>query len=378
MYGLRQAPLKFFNTLKRGLEDRGFRNSRLDPCLFISKDVICVCFVDDCLFFARSADAIDRVIDDLQQPNPTAFKLKVESDVAGFLGILMKKQNDGSIELLQTGLIDRILKVTGLEDSSLKWTPAETTPLGKDPNGSMCVERWSYASVVGMMMYLASNSRPDIAFAVHQCARFAHAPKRSHEQALKRIARYLKATRDKGMILRPTEDLTLDLYADADFAGLWNAKDANDPTCVRSRTGYLVTLGGTPLLWSSKLQTEIALSTCEAEYIALSTAMRELIPLRRLVKEVAESLKIDRSELTKVSTVWEDNNAALILAKAEYPNMMPRSKHIAVKYHWFRSHLQEGEIEIKRIDTTVQKADIFTKGLARKEFESKRAMIMGW
>jgi hypothetical protein len=181
------------------------------------------------------------------------------------------------------------------------------------------------------------------------------------------------------MILRPTEDLTLDLFADADFAGLWNAEeDANDPTCVHSRTGYLVTLGGTPLLWSSNLQTEIALSTCEAEYIALLMAMRELIPLRRLVKEVAESLKIDRRKLMKVSTVWEDNNAALILAKAKYPNMTPRSKHIVVKYHWFRSHLQEGEIEIKRIDTTVQKADIFTKGLARKEFESKRAMIMGW
>lgn len=153
--------------------------------------------MDDCLFFARDASAIDRVIDDLQRPNPTAFKLKVESDVAGFLGILTKKQDDGSIELLQTGLINRILKMMGLEDASVKWTPAETTPLRKDLNGSPCVERWSYASIVGMMMYLASNSRPDITFAVHQCARFTHAPKRSHKQAIKRIARYLKATRER-------------------------------------------------------------------------------------------------------------------------------------------------------------------------------------
>jgi hypothetical protein len=119
---------------------------------------VCVCFVDDCLFCSKKSDAIDQVIDDLQSPNPTAFKLKVESDVAGFLGILMKKSNDGLIELLQTSLIDWILKVMGLKSSMLKCTPTKTKPLGKDENGNPCVERWSYSSVVGMMMYLASNS----------------------------------------------------------------------------------------------------------------------------------------------------------------------------------------------------------------------------
>ena len=78
--------------------------------------------------------------------------------------------------------------------------------------------------------------------------------------------------------MKPTTDLTLDLYANADFAGLWKVEDADDPTCVKSRTGFVMTLGGTPVLWSSKLQSEFALSTCEAEYIALSTAMRELLP----------------------------------------------------------------------------------------------------
>jgi hypothetical protein len=113
-----------------------------------------------------------------------------------------------------------------------KSTPAEIVPLGKNETEGACAEQWSYPSVVGMMMYLASNSRPDIAFAVHQCARFTHAPNRSHEKALKRIAHYLLATQTRGMIIKPTEDLTLDLYADADFAGLWNAEDANDPVCV--------------------------------------------------------------------------------------------------------------------------------------------------
>jgi hypothetical protein len=126
------------------------------------------------------------------------------------------------------------------------------------------------------------------------------------------------------------------------------------------------------------LQTEIALSTCEAEYIALSTAMRTLLPLRALFKSLACSFDIDRNETTKVCAVWEDNQAALKLANAQFPNMTPRTKHIAIKYHWFKSHIKEGDIEVRAIDTKIQKADIFTKGIAKREFEEKRKMIMGW
>jgi hypothetical protein len=180
------------------------------------------------------------------------------------------------------------------------------------------------------------------------------------------------------MRITPDTDLKLDLYVDADFAGLWNVEDVHDPTCVKSRTGYIVTLGNVPIIWASKLQTEIALSTTESEYIAASTAMRQLLPLRRLILEVIEPFGIERTTVTNVSMVWEDNNGVLKMVDAEYPNMTPRSKHIAVKYHWFRQHLKPGEIEMKRIDTKEQKADIFMKGLAKKEFEAKRKFIMGW
>jgi histone deacetylase 1/2 len=310
--------------------------------------------------------------------DPQKFMLKVEDSVAGFLGILMETKDNGTIELTQPGLIERIITVTGLTEGQEKFTPADTKPLGKDPEGPQCEERWSYPSVVGMLMYVASNTRPDVAFAVHQCARFTHCPKRSHEKAIKRIVRYLKGTKTKGMVMTPSNDLSLDMYADADFAGLWNAEDVNDPICLQSRKGCIITLGKSPVLWASKLQTEISLSTAEAEYIALSTGMRALLPLRRLIQEIAESLGVTRDEVSKVSCVWEDNNAALTIANSPYLNMTPRTKSIAVKYHWFRQHLIPGEIEVVRIDTKVQKADIFTKGLAKQEFESKRKMITGW
>ena len=377
VYGLRQAPLNFFLSLKEGLEARGFVQSEHDPCLFVSEKVICLCYVDDCLFYAVNESDIDAVIESLRRPEPTTFDLNIENDVAGFLGILIEKQPDGSIELKQTGLIDRILKVMGLEDSSPKSTPSETKGLGKDEKGEPCSEPWSYSSVVGMMMYLSSNSRPDIAYAVHSCARFTHCPKRSHEKALKRIARYLKGTRTRGMVIRPKPDLSMDLYADSDFAGLWSSEDPNDSTSVKSRTGYILTLGGTPVLWASKLQSLIALSTAEAEYISLSTAMRALLPVRALFHSLAETLTIPHDEITKVCAVWEDNNAALKMATSDFPNMTPRTKHIAIHYHWFKQFIGD-KIQVKRIDTTVQKADIFTKGLAKKDFEDKRKMILGW
>ena len=237
----------------------------------------------------------------------------------------------------------------------------------------LCVSCWN-----DDVSTVASNSRPDIAYAVHQCARFTHFPKRSHEVALKRIGRYLKHTRERGMVVRPSKDLQLDLFADADFAGLWSAEKPTDPTCVRSRSGYVITLGGTPVQWASKLQTEIALSTMEAEYISLSYAMRTLLPTRLIIHEMADSLNIQREELSRVAKVHEDNQAALKLAKGDLHKMTPRTKHIAIKYHWFRSHLKPGEIEIGWIDTKQQKADGFTKGLKPAAFDLWRMLVCGW
>ena len=105
----------------------------------------------------------------------------------------------------------------------------------------------------------------------------------SHAQAVKRIGRYLIGTKDRGLTFSPDEDLKLDCYVDADYAGLWRYEDDQDPICVKSRTGYVFTIAGCPVTWASKLQTEIALSTLEAEYIALSTAMRELLPMRLII-----------------------------------------------------------------------------------------------
>ena len=215
--------------------------------------------------------------------------------------------------------------------------------------------------------------------AVHQCARFANDPRDLHTKALLHIGQYLLGSRKEGMILRPNRSaMNLDMYCDADFAGLYKVEDTQDPRSAKSRSGFIIMLGGAPVVWSSKLQTEIATSTCEAEYIALSSGMRSLLPLRSILTEVTSILGLPKKKRSVISTVWEDNAAALSLATTDPPKISPRTKHINVKYHWFRSHLKKGEIEVKKIDTKEQIADILTKPLVQAVFEPLRKKIMGW
>ena len=107
-----------------------------------------------------------------------------------------------------------------MEDCNKKATPAARMPLGTDADGRPFKEKWKYSSVIGMLLYLSSNSRPDIQFAVHQCARFTHCPRASHAEAIKRICRYLQGTKEKGTIFSISKDMKLDCYVDTDFAGL--------------------------------------------------------------------------------------------------------------------------------------------------------------
>jgi hypothetical protein len=171
----------------------------------------------------------------------------------------------------------------------------------------------------------------------------------------------------------------MDCYVDADFAGLWPHEDKTDPICVKSRTGFVICISDCPVVWASKLQPDIALSTMESEYTALSTAMKDVIPLRTLFTTLGSSIGIDDNLLTTFqTTVHEDNFGALTLARMEPGRTTPRSKHYAVKIHWFRSKLKPNKIIVVKIDTSLQRADILTKGLRVKQFQSIRQLLCGW
>ena len=401
LYGDRRAPQLWFKHLKRGLEVRGWTQSKLDPCLFLRGDVLFTVYCDDGIFFAKNTADIERAIQSLSNPvldnhgkqldDGHAFDLEAENDLAGYLGVEMKREPDGSLHMSQYHLTKRIIAALGLEDANPAKTPASGT-LCRDLDGPGRQEEWNMRSVIGMMMYLCNNTRCDIAFAVNQVARFANNPRRSHEVAVKRIAKYLKASlytddqgieRVRGTIFKsdPSVRLQMDMFCDSDFAGLHGIESQDDPSSARSRTGFVVMLGDLPLLWQSKLQTCQALSTAESEYAALSSGMRALLPLRHILFEVADCFKIPLSRISTISHVFEDNEACISVATADPPRLTARNKHWNVKHHWFRSHLGVSDgvgIKVLPVSSASQRADTFTKALPEQTFVDHRKHLLGW
>ena len=378
LYGLRQSPRMFWKYLTKAMEACGMRVSDFDPCMFIGERVIAVAFVDDILFWSTD-DKYIRALGLLLREQ--GLLLEEEDDAAGFLGVTMHKNQDGSMELKQTGLIDRILEALGLDSklSTNKWTPAETTPLVKDEDGEPPQGSFSYSSVVGMLLYLSGHSRPDIAYAVNCCARYMFNPRFSHEKALKRIGRYLKATRDRGLVMRPSGELKVDAYPDADFAGLYGHEKSSDPACAKSRAGFLINVANCPVIWISRLMRETALSTMEAEVNALSLCCRELFPLMDMVGEVGKAVGMATKDMTSMHvSVHEDNAGALILAETLPPQCTHRSKYYATKTVWFREEISKRKVKLLKIETKEQLGDLFTKGLFRPQFEYLRSIMMGW
>ena len=165
-----------------------------------------------------------------------------------------------------------------------------------------------------MFRYLANSVRPDIQMAVHQTARFSMNPMRSHKLAIVRIGRYLIDNPDHGLIYTGDNSRCLEVYVDADFAGGWNMSDSKNSDNVLSIPGFIIRYAGCPVIWSRKLQTEISLSTAEAEYIAISQAIREALPVQILAKEINCIVPIFTPTTNFCLTVYEDNLYSILMA----------------------------------------------------------------
>ena len=380
LYGLRQSPRAFWVYMTEKLVAAGLTQSQIDPCLFVGPKVIVVMYVDDILFWSTDVEHIYDLGTELREAQ---VDLEEESDAAGFLGVDLVRLPDGRIHLKQPGLTKRIISALGFHESetSVKSTPAERKPLTKDEDGEPPQETFSYASVVGMLLYLSGHSRPDLQYSVSQVARFMFSPKRSHEVALKRIGRYLVGTADKGTILNPKDAkcLHIDAYPDADFAGMYGYEKSTDPVCVRSRTGYIIAIANCPVLTHSSLQVETALSTMQAEIYALAQCCKALFPIIKLVRELSAAVRLpEGGPPTMKITLHEDNSGALILATTIPPEFTPRSKFYALKTIWFREQIALLKIEVVKIDTKYQWGDICTKMPPAVTFEFLRELIMGW
>ena len=333
---------------------------------------------------AKDTHVIDELLKGIEAKN---CKFTRQSSFAEYLGIKYVTLPDGSIKMSQPGLIKKIIETAGMTRCNPRDNPTTQQALGSNPDGNEMTDPWNYRSIVGMLLYLSGNTRPDIQFAVSQVARFSHCPKQSHANAVKLILQYLKSSSDEGCIFKPTNSIKLDMFVDADFAGLWGVEPPTSSISVKSRTGYLIALSGCYIISKSGLQSSIAQSTGESEYIALSQSLRSLLPIQATLSEIIESLNIPSrfksnfpsNVKSNFSTfVHEDNNSALMLATEQ--RITPRTKHYAVKLHWFWSIINDPNnfISVVKIDTNLQQADYLTKGLATPVFKQRRKLSQGW
>jgi hypothetical protein len=383
LYGLKQASHEWNKLFVKAITDLGYSQLKYaDDCMFLKmsktrKPIIISIFVDDGINSCHSDDLKELGADMNQLMSK--FKIKDLGDIKLILGMRVQRdRNGGRLTLDQTSYVERLLKEWGFDDCK----PVETPELSaasqaafeknasamskRDPmhhSGKLSLE--NYGSIVGALNYLALATRPDIAHAVNMLARDLVKPMPASLLAVKRVLRYLKGTMDLPIRFRAQKQVTakLDAFSDADWAG--------EVESAKSTSGMITKLGDGPISWSSKKQTIVALSSTEAEYIALCEAAREVVWLKYLLSQ----LRLTQNEDSKAVLINVDNQTAIRMAQDDGNNA--RRKHINVKYHWTRELIQQGSIYVKWIQTELQQADIFTKAVPQPAFGKLRDLVMG-
>ena len=375
LYGQKQAGRVWNEYLVSKLRSIGFTQSLIDECVFYRDNVIFIVYVDDGIFVGSSVDQLANIVTELRN---IGLDVEDQGHPSDYVGVNIKQLSNGSIEFSQRALIDSIIKDAHLSDAKVKPVPAKVSvQLHACRDEPPFALDFNYRSIVGKLNHLAQTTRPDIAYATHQIAKYSADPRQSHGEAILYLVRYLKKTRDLGLKFKPDPSKGFECYCDADFSGNWNKEFAsNDPSTAKSRSGWIVFYANCPILWASKLQSQVALSTTEAEYIAMSMALRDVIPIMALVQEMRERhFKVICSAPYVYCKVFEDNSGALELARL--PKLRPRTKHINVCYHHFREHVRKGLIKIFPVSTEDQVADMFTKALSQNLFQRHRRFFCG-
>ncbi|GAA5905630.1 hypothetical protein JCM5296_000533 [Sporobolomyces johnsonii] len=354
LYGLRQGGREWQKVLRAALEKVGFRRTSADHGLYVRRRngrvAIIPTHVDDGMMVGD--DDLDGILDRLSEELEGKLK-KVGTEL--FLGMRVTRKADGTVEADQAHytrtVLDRFFP-TGL-------TP-RTTPLDADYGNVTPAtedERFpcQYRELLGALVYLSACTRPDIAFALSFASRFATCPAERHWRLLVRLCRYLTATTDLGLrYSTPLAPFSPDLVT-----GWSDADHGADKESRRSISGFVFgvgddTLRSTAISWLSRRQRSVAISSTEAEYMALSEAAREAIWLRSLLVDLG-------FPPTSPTTIRGDNSGSLLLSS--HPTSHSRTKHIAVHYHFTRDQVEEGTLVLKWVPTDEMVADVFTKGL---------------
>ena len=362
LYGTKQAGRLWWRTFTQELLRLNFTQSRSDPCLFYKLDkdsspIIVGIYVDD-MEIAAMPESKDELIRELSKK----FDVKDLGAMKHLLGMKIH-QDEYSVHISQPALIDKLKALCGLQDASSRNIPMQpgvdlTKEMG--PTSPEEVERMAktpYRNAIGILLYIALGTRPDIMFAVTKLSQFCANPGSTHWSAVKYLIRYLIGTREWGIQYTKSGSTSLLGYSDAD-----HATDKDDR---KSFSGTLIMYGNAPITWKSQKQKCVTLSTMESELVALTTTITELLFWDHLLKEMPDH------RLNDPTTVFGDNQSSL--AYIANQGSIGRAKHIALRHCFIKDELAKGSIQTRYIPTNANIADIFTKALPLIKFRQLRA-----
>jgi len=349
LYGLKQSPREWENHLRGLLAKRGFYPLKSEQSIYINKDgtTILIIYVDDILAISLKRDNITSLFTSLSE----AIKIKDLGPISTFLGIeFNRNRGDKSIRLSQKAYIDKILKRFNYSVKTKgKIYPPISQGIKIEPNEGQATltDIKDFQQQIGALLYLNTKTRPDLAYSVGCLARYMSNPSLQHFKLLKKVWYYLEKTSDLGLLYH-SDPSTLLGYTDADWGG--------DIATRRSTTGYIFLFRGSPISWQSKLQKTVALSSCEAEYMALKEAIKEQQYIKAILDEIGLPIIIEST------TLYTDSNSAAELAKN--PVYHARTKHIDIQYHYIRECIQTNLTKLNWIATEYQLADSLTKAIS--------------
>lgn len=358
LYGLKQSSRVWNEKLDNALKDFGLTQSPYDPCVYIRIDgdkiLIVAVYVDDFLLFSN----LESWMTEIKAFLNGQFQMKDLGKANHVLGMRITKTEIG-ISIDQSQYIDQILQRFNMSDCRPVNTPMNSSvqlskadvPKTEEEHAEM--KDIPYQQAVGCLLYLSTCTRPDISYAANKLARYCNNPGPSHWTAVKHLFRYLRGTSEMKLEYRRDASPEIIGYSDSDYAS-----DIDDR---KSITGFVFVASGGAISWNSKKQPVVALSSCEAEYVSLCSAMQEATWWLGIKSQLGFQQPL---------VIKCDNQSAISVAKNG--GQHPRTKHIDVRYHFINNILQKSDITVEYIDTNSQPADIFTKPLEKMKIAQFR------
>ena len=356
LYGLRQAPRAWNEKLNKVLEKLKFKRCSKEPSLYRKQEkdrlLLVAVYVDDLLVTGSD----HAMIGEFKREMSSNFEMSDLGLLTYYLGIEVR-QEKGRITLSQGRYASKILSETGMNECNATQTPMEFGLKLLKAEEEENIDEKEYRRKIGCLCYLL-HTRPDLAFSVGLLSRYMHDPKTSHGAALKAVLRYVKGTTTLGLVYKQASTMEIKGFSDSS-----HNIDEDDG---RSTTGHIFYLNDCPITWCSEKQETVALSSCEAEFMAATEAAKQAIWLQDLLEEVT-------GQPRQKIVVRLDNKSAIALTKN--PVFHGRSKHIHKRYHFIRECIENEQVDVQHVPGAEQKADILTKALGRIKFKEMKELV---